>query len=372
MRIGIDARVLDRTFTGTGRYLLNILLELPNQDIKNKYVLFTASDLGVDKVFYEIVKIKNTKIPLKLYSPIWLNYELPNLIKQNRIDLLFSPNIMVPLVNLGSTKKVAVLHDVIPKVFPEYYPFFYKLYLSTFLPLSLRKTDLLVTVSEYSKRDIVKYYGISMDKIRVVYNTASKYFNDNVSEGDLCEEQLQELNLPSDYLLYVGAVEKRKNITCLLNTIDTLKKSNNKLDLVIVGKEGYGADMIMSEIQKRTYIKHYSFLDDKLLRLVYYKAFAFIFPSYYEGFGIPPLEAMQTGIPVITSNTSSLVEVVGKNGLMNDPEDHNSFVKDVLSLQNNPVFYKKMQSLSLKQAEQFNIKDEVKKIIDIFNTVVKS
>ncbi|KAF0152674.1 MAG: Glycosyltransferase [Ignavibacteria bacterium] len=367
MKIGIDARVLDRAFTGTGRYLINILNELPNQDSKNKYVLFTASQLDVNTHFYKIVKINKTQIPHKIYSPVWLNYELPNLIRQNGIDILFSPNILVPLVNLGKTKKVAVLHDVIPKVYPEYYPFFYKLYLSMLLPASLRKTDALITVSEFSKKDIVKYFGIAEEKVKVVYNTASNNFYPRAEfEIDKADE-LDKLKLPSQYILYVGAIEKRKNIICLLKTMDILRENGNSIELVIVGKGGFDSKAILPEIQKRNYVRHIPFINDDLLKYVYNKSFVFMFPSYYEGFGIPPLEAMQSGTPVITSNTSSLAEVVGEGGMLYDPEDFASFATAVVKLQNDSVYYEKLKTIALEQAKKFNIQTETKKLINIFN-----
>lgn len=367
MKIGIDARVLDRAFTGTGRYLLNILNELPNQDSKNEYILFTASQLDVNKDFYQIANISQTKIPLKIYSPIWLNYELPKLVKNNSLDILFSPNILVPLVDLGKTKKVAVLHDVIPKVYPEYYPFFYKRYLSIFLPASLRKTDVLITVSEFSKKDIVKHFGIPWEKVKVVYNTASNHFYPRSYERIAQTGKLEELNLPPQYILFVGAIEKRKNILCLLKTMDILKEKRNSIELVIVGNGGYDSKSIVEEIQRRNYVRHIPFINDELLKYVYNKAFVFMFPSYYEGFGIPPLEAMQSGIPVLTANTSSLAEVVGEGGLMFDPDDYHSFAEAVIRLQGDADYYEKIKTKSLLQAKKFDITIETKKLINIFN-----
>jgi glycosyltransferase involved in cell wall biosynthesis len=368
MRIAIDARVLDRAITGTGRYLLNVLKELPNQDKKNEYFIFAGNELAVDKKYFRMIYFKQSKIPMKLYSPIWLNVILPKLLKKYKIDLLVAPNILVPIVNLNGVRCISIVHDVIPKVYKEYYPFFYKLYLSIFLPLSLNKSDRIVTVSELSKNDIAKYYDIPKNKIRVVYNTASDIFKQRDKSNEIQIRLNEENYFPKKYLLYVGVIEKRKNIFGLIKILDLLKEKGSELELVIVGKPGYDYKNLHPELDKRKKsIKHFKYLEDETLAYVYNNAFAFIFPSFYEGFGIPPLEAMQSGIPVLTSNTSSLVEVVGDGGLLHDPQDYMGFVNDILKLENDSGFYTEMQLKALKQAGKFNIKETAQKLVGVFD-----
>jgi len=368
MRIGIDARVLDRSITGTGRYLLNILRELPKTDHYNEYYLFGCKKLDIDTKYFRVVSQKQSKLPMKLYSPIWLNIELPKLIIEYKIDLLFAPNVLVPMVRLPNTKIVSVVHDVIPKIFKEYYPFFYKLYLSLFLPRSLRNSDKIVTVSNLSKDDITRYYGISKDKIRVAYNTASDIFK---PKDCSIEKQINsaEVNaLAKKYLLYVGVIEKRKNILGLIKIHDLIKEKGSSLELIMVGRPGYDYQNIKPEMDKRAgSIRHFKSLDDETLVSLYKNAFAFIFPSFYEGFGIPPLEAMQSGIPVLASNTSSLIEVVGDGGLLHDPKDYIGFADDILRLEKDSDFHAEMKLKALKQAKLFNIKETTQKLVNIFN-----
>lgn len=371
MNIGIDATVLDRGMTGTGRYLLNLLKEIPNHDNHNKYLIFTGSKLPVDNNFYKYDFFNQTLIPAKIFSIIWLNLILPSKLKKYKIDLLFSPNILIPIVDLGSIKKISVVHDVIPKVYPEYYPYFYKKYLEMFLPLSLKNSDKIITVSEYSKKDIVNYYNVPKEKIEVVHNTASDKFNSSPIISELSSLQINNLELPEKYILYVGVIEKRKNIICMLNTIDEIRKHGSKLKLILVGRPGYDYENIKPEIDKRkANVLHYKFLQDNELTYIYKKAFAFIFPSFYEGFGIPPLEAMQSGIPVLTSNSSSLPEVVGEGGIMRDSSDYAGFATDILELEHNESFYKEMKLKASLQSKNFSINTITKKLIDIFNSYV--
>jgi len=369
MHIGIDARVLDRPITGTGRYLLNILKELPKQDNENKYYLFSGSDLKVDKKFYTVINYKKTIIPYKLYSPYYFNVVLPKLLKDYAIDVLFSPNILCPIVKLPGVKRVSVIHDAIPWVYPNYYPFFYKRYLSCLVPKSLSVSDFVVTVSEHSKKDLIEKFNLPGDIIRVVYNTASEKFKPFTKDNLQSNDSFPHVQLPEKYLLYVGVVEPRKNVNGLIKIFDTLCERGSKLDLVIIGKPGYDNQPIMQEIEKRKRITFIPYLNDEPLVYTFNKAFAFIFPSYYEGFGIPPLEAMQCGIPVLSSNASSLEEVVGDGGIMHDPDDHVGFVEDILKLENNNDFYNLMKLKALENAKKFNIKETVEQLVQIFKEV---
>lgn len=366
MHIAIDCRVLNRSITGTGRYLSNILEELPHLDKTNKYFVFTTKKLNVDKNFYSIVHLSESFIPHKIYSPIWLNFTLPFQIRKYKIDLLFCPNILLPVLGLKRTKYVSVIHDILPKIYKEYYPYFYTKYLSLYLPISIKRSDKIITVSKQSKKDIIKFYGVHPNKIEIAYNTASKHFIPQNSKSIAHHEN--RLSLPNKFLLYVGAVEKRKNVLGIIKILDIIRSKGSRLELVIVGKQGYFHKSIIPEIEKRkNYIKYFARMDDKDLVNIYNQAFAFIFPSFYEGFGIPPLEAMQTGLPVLSSNTSALYEVIGEGGIMHPPNDYTGFANDILKLENDKVYYTLMKEKALQQAKKFSIKKTTQKIINVFN-----
>lgn len=367
MRIGIDARILDKGITGTGRCLANLLIEIPKVDPLNEYYVFSGVDLALDKNFYKHIISPSPPLPFKFYSPIWLYKTLPDLLEKYDIDLLFSPNVLLPFVKRGDIKYIPVIHDVFPFTLKKYYPKSYIYYLSIFLPKSLRKADKIITSSEYSKKEISKIFQIPQTKIEVIFSCVPNTFKQK-NNSDPPKEFLN-ITQSKKYLLYVGAIEKRKNLSGLIQILDKLKETESNLDLIIVGKPGYGYDDIAKEIKKRDqFIKCLNFVDDDLLYHLYKNAFAFLFPSYFEGFGIPPLEAMQLGIPVLSSNTSSLLEVVGEGGILHNPEDYLGFAKDICKMEKDSNFYNLLKKRALFQAGKFNITKETQKLVNIFNS----
>jgi len=368
MRIAIDATVLDRKMTGTGRYLLNLLKEIPLQDHQHDYFLFSRKKLPVDSNFFISIPVGPDFLPEKLFSIVWLNLIFPIYIRKFGIDLVLSPNLLTPSNVPEKVKTISVVHDVIFRIYPECYSFLYRIYLAIFLPASLRRSDKIITVSECAKQDIVDTYGIESKKLEVIYNTVSETLaHDSGSIFDKTDASLEGL-LPKKYILYVGVLEKRKNIKGLLQVVDILIKKNTGLKLVLVGRPGYDFKAINREMKKReSSIVYLNSLSDVELNYVYQRAFAFIFPSLYEGFGIPPLEAMSKGIPVVVSNSSSLPEVVGSGGLLREPSDYAGFAEDILKLETQPELYSQMKKKALDQSKKFNIADETKKLIRTFN-----
>ncbi len=369
MKIGIDARVLDRKVTGTSRYLLNLLNEIPEMDSQNQYFLFSTKKHDINKNFYQSIISSESKIPFKIYSPIWINKDIPQLVKKHSIDVMLFPNVLAPIVGLNKCRIVSVVHDVIFKVYKEYYPFFYRQYLASYLPISLKKSDKVITVSELSKNDIMKYYNIPSEKIEVVYNTASNsFYPRNISEPEK-SIFLSKYSLPEKYLLYVGVVEKRKNIAALIQIMDELERMGVKQKLVIIGKAGYKSQYLLEEISKRgNTIAYFPYMEDNDLAYIYNLAFAFLFPSFYEGFGIPPLEAMQSATPVLASNAPALVEVVGEGGLIHNSNDYTGFVDDILKLESDKEFYSNMKEKAFEQSKKFNIKETTKKLVNVLNS----
>jgi glycosyltransferase involved in cell wall biosynthesis len=369
MNIGIDARILERKMTGIGRFLNSLLKELPVVDKENKYFLFTYENLGIKEDFYTNISTGKSFIPTKLFAPIWINLVIPKILKLNKINLFFSINQLTPLRKLRKIKYILVLHDVIYKVNKIYHPFIYRKYLQFFTFFSIRKSDLIVTVSNYSKQDILKHYRIDSEKIKVVYPAAEKDFYSLDLSNSEKKEILNTYGNPDHIILYVGVIENRKNITGIIKIADEVFKKNNRIKFLLIGRVGYGGEKILKEARKRENISHIEYINDEQLKEIYNSSTVFLFPSFYEGFGFPPLEAMQSGLPVLASNTTSLKEVINSGGILHNPNDYKSFADDIFKLIENNELFHQQRKKGLERAKEFSINRTAHELVNVFNSL---
>ncbi|HOK35583.1 MAG TPA: glycosyltransferase family 1 protein [Candidatus Pacearchaeota archaeon] len=373
MKIAIDARVIERRMSGIGRYLLGFLEWLTKLDKQNQYFLFSYEGLPkFQQAGYKVIATgKNSIFRGKIYNFYWQEFILPQLLKKYKIDIFFNPNHYLPL-RKTSSKNIITIHDLSHKIEKEYKSFIYRfLYLDIILPKSAKKSDLILTVSENSKKDILKYYFTqqklinSANKIKVIYLAADEKFKPRSLANDVLIANIrQKYSLPEEFILYVGRIEKRKNIKGIIEIAKLLPQ----MKFVLVGESGYsGAEELIREIQKQKNIYHLEFVEEEDLPFIYNLGKIFLFPSFYEGFGLPVLEAMQSGLPVLTSNTSSLPEVVGDGGIMHSPDDYSSFSNDIEKLFKDNNFYQEMQKRALIQAKKFSWEKSTKEFISLIN-----
>ncbi len=372
MHIGIDARVLERRMSGIGRYLIDILKAIPSYTSVSNCTLFSVNKINFIEeinradIFFKIINTGSYKIPSKFFSPFWLNFILPSLIEKNKIDIFFSPNHLLPVTKL-KCKSVVVIHDLHHLTNKKNHSYFYRNYLNFQLPYSIKNSDVIIAISESTKDDLIKHFKVSPEKIKVIYRAADKKFRPFIISHTERERLKTKLKLPERYLLYVGMIENRKNILGILKTAEILHSKKVDIKFVLVGKPGYGFNFIQEEINKRENIIYLNYVEEEDIVSIYNLALLFFFPSYYEGFGLPPLEAMQCGVPVLCSNIPPLKEVVGDNGLLREPNDHKGFSEDIMSLINNSELYSEMKHKSINQAKKFSTEESVAKLFEIFN-----
>jgi len=370
MNIGVDARLLSTPLRGTARYIDNLLKYLSKIDKDNKYFIFQYEDLPSDNVLYNYVPIKKSKLPRQVYEHYWLNFRLPGLISELNIEIFFSPYIFVPF-RRGNWKNVIAIHDVLTKVCKEYYTFHYRKYIDILVPLSIKRSDRIITISNSAMLDIIKYYKIPANKISYVHHWADDIFRTiTISEKDKLEF-LNKYKIPEKYILFVSVLEERKNLWGILKVSDILESKGIDIKFVLVGKEGFGYIKIKPEIEKRKkrIIVLQNVESDSDLVILYNLAKIFFFPTFYEGFGFPPLEAMKCGVPVITSNNSSLPEVIGEGGVMGNADDYEFFANSIIKLLNNQTYYNEMKEKAIHHAKKFTPEDHINGLINIFSSM---
>ncbi len=368
MKIGIDARLLERKITGIGRVLITFLNDIPKFDKENEYILFSYAPLDFDSNFYKNISTIKSILPQKLFAPIWSNFILPLYLKNNKIDLLFSVNQILPLIKVNNCKYVSIVHDVIYKADPNFLPFIYRKYLQFFAHFSIKISDKIITDSEYSKTDILKHYNVPESKIRVILPATNKDFKPmNLSNYE--KEQIKStFNLLNHVILYVGMIENRKNILGILKIADLINKQRSDVEFILVGKKGYGSEKLLKEVNKSANVKHLTNIDDSTLKKLYNIADVFLFPSFYEGFGYPPLEAMQSGLPVVASDNTSLKEIIDFGGIMHDAEDYSLMSRDILNLLDDRSFYLEMRNKGIERANKFNEDIPAKELVEVFDS----
>lgn len=367
MRIGIDIRCLaEGKRTGVEEYTLALLRELFERDQENEYILFFNAwkkSLPDFSWFsqYPNVTLKSFHFPNKLLNLSLWYLGLPRLdLLLGGTDVFFLPNLNFAAVS-KKTRLVVTAHDLSFELFPETFSFKQRLwhYLVNFRHL-LRRADHIMAVSQSTKDDLVAEYQVPEGKISVVPSGIDARFRQmdrNDAELVRIKEKYQ---LPYKFILYLGTFEPRKNIAALIRGYEALLASGNpaleKYDLVLAGTRGWKCDDVFQAREQSLYkdrILLPGFIADEDKVALYNLASVFVYPSLYEGFGFPPLEAMACGVPVITSHSSALPEVVGAAGVMIDPYQPDELYQALQSVLNDQTLSFALTQRGIAQARQF-------------------
>ena len=335
MKFSIDARGINLyKGSGIGTYTENLLRELLNIDTKNNYSIFWTGEN------YEDYKKDNSKIIFtsKKHGTFYENYYYPNYIEENNIDMHHIPQNGIGLNELYTSPIVVTIHDLIPYILPETVG---RGYLERFLrdmPLIVRDSKVILTVSEYSKRDIIKFFPfVNEEKIFVTPLAANKSYKP-LNKTNCIEYIKNKYSIDSPFILYIGGFSTRKNVKELIIAFNKIQKSLKKnYKLVLCGSirdEGIKLQELCKELLMDDKIIFTGFVPDDELPLFYNAAEVFIYPSSYEGFGLPPLEAMSCATPVITSNLTSIPEVTKDCAILINPFDKDELASSILTLFN--------------------------------------
>ncbi len=369
MRIGIDMSSVSAEKTGIGYYTASLVKALDKVDSENKYFLYLRREC-----FDEFSGLKKNFIKRKI--PGGKRLRLPRVhlylsfaIARDRLDLFFSPNYLVPVV--CPAKSVITIHDMTYTFFSDKHIKKQLLLFNTLLPGSVRKCSRIIADSENTKKDIMKVFKVPEEKIVVIHIAADGRYRP-LDNKEMISKVKRKYKISSDYILYVGTIEPRKNIIRLIESFNLLKKNNRiNYKLVIAGRKGWKYDEIIKTADRsdfRDEIIFTGYVPEEDMVCLYNGAELMVYPSLYEGFGLPPLEAMACGTPVITSNTSSLPEVVGDAAILIDPNDTRRISEAILKVLENRKLRNELAGKGLKRAGMFSWEKtagEVRKVFHI-------
>ena len=353
MKIAIIVDYLDDApGSGIATYASNLTKNLIRIDSINDYFLVNSKKDTSLKDTQSII-IPRYQIPFG--KEIRKLLVIPKILNQKQIDLVHETYHFGPFILPTKYKKIVTIHDLTSILFGKTHKTLSVIRHKLGLSLMLKRSDKIIAVSYSTKQDLMNYFKISDNKIKVIYEAADQIFQPLSSEKVQHFKDKYDLNY--QYILYVGTLEPRKNIPLIIKAFYILNKEGFQHKLVIAGKKGWKYKTIYQLIDKLNLQKEVifiGFIPDNDLPALYNAANLFVYPSLYEGFGLPPLEAMSCGCPVITSNISSLPEVVGDAGIMIDPYSVDELYEAMHKVLINEIVRKDMIKKGLERSQMFS------------------
>ena len=380
MKIGFDAKRAAQNRTGLGNYSRFVIRGLQESFPENQYVAYVPNERRM-QYFDEIPsrdKIKvcfpMTKIWRRLRS-LWRVFGITDDIKRDGIDIFHGLSNELPInIRKAGCKNVVTIHDLIFLHYPKYYHLIDRKIYNYKFRRACANADRVIAVSDFTKKEIVRYYGIGESKIDVVYQGCDPIFAKEVAD-ETKKDVSSRHNLPDRFLLYVGSIEERKNLLLAVKAVAMLHKRGEDVNIVAVGRRTPYLDEIVSYaeangISHLLHIRHGVNYDD--LPVFYKLATAFVYPSRIEGFGIPMLEAITSGLPAIGCNGSCLEEAGGPHSLYVNPDDVEGMADAIHSVYNDVTLRQNVIAQGKEYARRFDIAKLTSDLYDVYQTVCGS
>ncbi len=379
MRIGLLGQLLSfqegYRQAGVSRYIENLLrympAELDSSDSLSVFAGAAARHPGRLATFDRSIDWRWTgwptgKVPVRI---LWEQIAAPFHARNMEIDLIHGPVNIVPLIT--GRPSVVTIHDLAFLEYPDQYPAMQRRYLTAMTRASTRRADRVITVSQFTGQDVAERLDVDPDRITAVPNGVDASFTPRQGSDELHRFRWKN-SLPDDFLLFVGTLQPRKNLIGLLRAYARLEP-DLRVPLYIVGGEGWMYAAIFDEVKRLDIERSVVFAGyaaSETLPLWYSAATACIYPSYYEGFGLPVLEAMACGVPVVTSNRSSLPEVAGDAAILVDPDDPDDIAQGISTVLASPERRQWMQAAGTSQAANYTWQRTARETVAIYRDVL--
>lgn len=381
MRIGFDAKRAYNNNTGLGHYsrtlIKNLALFFPNND----YVLFAPKitdlfSINENESFKVITPINFIS---KLFKNIWRSSWVKKDLKKYNIDLYHGLSHQIPIgIQNSNIKTVVTIHDLIFERYPKQHGKINTIIYRSKFKNACKNADAIIAISEQTKNDIIDFYKTPKEKIFVCYQTCNPMYMQHVSEIE--KQQIKiKYGLPNKFLLSVGSVTERKN---LLTVCKALKVLDNDIPLVVIGNGGRYKQKVKDYLQENNLLdrviflneteaaKTNDFINSKDFPAIYQSANIFIYTSLFEGFGIPILEAMYSGVPVIASNTSCMPETGGDAALYVNPNSKHELANAIKQIWNDESVAKEMIEKGYKHAQNFTAEKCTNAVMEVYKKVL--
>ncbi len=359
MRIAIDARMIRQgSMHGIARYVFQLLNGLKSRSNRHQYFVLINQDSPLEVHAWpehiELVPVRSQWISLREQT------ELPDLLSSLAIDLFHAPSFVAPI--LVPCAMVMTIHDLNHMVLPQFYTLFHQMYYQIVVRRSIKRSHFILTVSKFSKREIVRTLGLDPSKIFVTYNGVSEDYKP-ILDGEYLEYVRDLYGLPERFILCVSNNKPHKNVHQLVRAFCY---SNVEIPLVLACPTDGNLIKIAENYGKKHLIYFSKFIEEDHLPAVYSLTELFVYPSTYEGFGLPPLEALACGTPVVVARSSSLPEVVGDNAIFANPFDYKAIAEALEQGVYDKKVREKLRKKGLQHAKKFSWEQMIDKTIRVY------
>ncbi|MEM7736735.1 MAG: glycosyltransferase family 1 protein [Deinococcota bacterium] len=371
MKIGLFTYGMDQHFTGIARYAVNLTRELvklePNLDI----TLLNPYPDSAHPWYQEFASLPMQNLRLVPLAASLGNWSLHRAARELKLDILHDPCGIAPFLLPPPGfprryKRVVTIHDAISLVTPEVQPLATRLIFQTLIPASGKTADGIITVSQAAADDLIKYAKLPADKITVTPNGVDAAMP--LSDAEVANA-LAKLDITQPYILYVGNLAPRKNLARVIDAFDKVHAQHD-VRLVIVGAKNWRADETFAKAGNLDSVIFPGYVDEPSLHALYYGAKMLAFPSLYEGFGLPALEAMVHGTPVIASTASSLPEIVGDAGILVDPLSVDAIADAMQHLLTDDAKARQLIELGYERAKMFSWEETARRTLELYKNLV--
>ena len=369
MRVGMDVTALPLQLFGAGNYIANLTQTLIRTDPENDYFIFSKPEQAELFVGGARAKVVRPGLPTRVHRIVWEQTLFPLLVRRYRLDVLHSPHYTTPVV--ASCARVVTFHDMTFFLHPEAHLLYKTVFFRAMIPVSARRADAVIAISQNTRKDILRLFPINPAKVFTIPYGIASMFHPRLKDDQ--RQVLGKYGLPAEFVLYVGNLEPRKNLPMLLCAFAKLVQRGLPHTLVLVGSRGWMDDEIFATLRdlnlgQRVLLP--GFIPQVDLPALYSAASVFVYVSRYEGFGLPVLEAMACGAPVITSNVASMPEIAGTASILIDPSSEAELADAMLQVLTDNELRLRLSHEGVNRSRSFSWERAAQETIAVYEHVV--